>query len=400
MSLADAYNRRGNARTSREGRFYGLIVRNDFPTPTIPSPDWLRPRNASPPERSTTDGASPELTAQPRHPQRPLPPVPPFDSSASTSNIPDSVSPSQACIADSVPDLLIQQLNSILRTLRGTFADKPPHTIQRLAELVLNPNKHYKTLPAWLRAVDRAVSVTSKADIFPLPQAQSLPQGVLDGALTNGVTNGLGSGTGGGGILWTNSDTRDAGLGSDESLGGALLTPIPWLKNGEIAGTTSPKSDPLDPIDKPSNSFVPERQDGAVTQGELIRMEQEAGIVPVSQTIGEGGVDIENESAEAVPHARGPDVVGVEDMGLQDGKDVEVQISKGSAKAESTTMEDIKPGPALDDAVMATEKSEEATPTNGDGDIVLTDADGKTEGSEPKGDSKDIGPDGVDTSAL
>lgn len=216
----------------------------------------------------------------------------------------------------------------------------------------------------------------------------------------NGVTNGLGSGTGGGGILWTNSDTQDAGLGSDESLGGALLTPIPWLKNGEIAGTTSPKSDPLDPIDKPSNSFVPERQDGAVTQGELIRMEQEAGIVPVSQTIGEGGVDIESESAEAVPHARGPDVVGVEDMGLQDGKDVEVQISKGSAKAESITMEDIKPGPALDDAVMATDKSGEATATNGDGDIVLTDADGKTEESEPKGDSKDIGPDGVDTSAL
>ena len=340
------------------------------------------------------------MTAQPRHPQRPLPPVPPFDSSTSTSNIPDSVSPSQASIADSVPDLLIQQLNSILRTLRSTFADKPPHTIQRLAELVLNPNKHYKTLPAWLRAVDRAVSVTSTADIFPLPQAQSLPQGVLDGPLTNGVTNGLGSGTGGGGILWTNSDTRDAGLGSDESLGGALLTPIPWLKNGEIAGTTTPKLDPLEPIDKPSNSFVPERQDGAVTQGELIRMEQEAGIVPVSQTIGEGSVEIESESAEAGPHARGPDVVGVEDMGLQDGKDIEVQISKGSAKAESIAMEDIKPGPALDDAVMATDKPEEATPTNGDGDIVLTDADGKTEESEPKGDSKDIGPNSVDTSAL
>ncbi len=299
-----------------------------------------------------------------------------------------------------MPDLVIQQLNSILRTLRGSFAEKPPHTIQRLAELVLNPNKHYKTLPAWLRAVDRAVSVTSTADIFPLPQAQSLPQGVLDGAHTNGVTNGLGSGTGGGGILWTNSDTRDAGLGSDESLGGALLTPIPWLKSGEIAGTKSPESDPLESIDKPGNSFVPERQDGAVTQGELIRMEQEAGIVPVSQTIGEGGVEMESEGAEAIPHARGPDVVGVEDMGLQDGKDVEVQISKGSAKAGSTTMEDIQPGPEVDDAVMATNKPDEATPNNGDGDIVLTDADGKTEESEPKGEGGNVGPDSVDTSAL
>lgn len=115
-------------------------------------------------------------------------------------------------------------------------------------------------------------------------------------ALTNGVgmTNGLGTGSGGGGILWTNSDTRDGGLGSDESLGGALLTPIPWLKNGEVAGggtSMSPmrSSDPLETVETPSGSaFVPERVDGAVTQGELIRMEQEAGIVPVSQMVGKG----------------------------------------------------------------------------------------------------------------
>lgn len=332
--------------------------------------------------------------------------MPTFDSSTSTSNIPDSVPPSQTPSADSVPDLLIQQLTSISQTLRTGFADRPPHTIQRLAELVLAPNKYYKTLPAWLRAVDRAISVTSTADIFPLPQAQSLPQGVLESSLTNGLTNGLGGGTGGGGILWTNSDTRDAGLGSDESLGGALLTPIPWLKNGEIAGTTSPRSETLESVDMPASSFVPAREDGAVTQGELIRMEQEAGIVPVSQTaMGEGEAEIEGEGAEAVPHARGPDLLGVEDMGLQDGKDVELQISRGSP-AEQAMTEETKP--QVDNSVEnsarggGSKKPEEALPTNGDGDIVLADADGKTDESEPMASTsaENIGPDSVDRSAL
>jgi PPP4R2 len=305
------------------------------------------------------------------------------------------VLPSQASIQDSIPDLLIQQLTSISQSLRLTFADKPPHTIQRLAELVLAPNKHYKTLPAWLRAVDRAVSVTSTADIFPLPPAQSLPQGVLDAALTNGVTNGLGTGTGGGGILWTNSDTRDAGLGSDESLGGALLTPIPWLKNGEIAGTTSPRSDPLlDQVDPPSNNFVPGRQDGAVTQGELIRMEQEAGIVPISQTSSEGVGGIEGEGVDTVPHARGPDTLGVEDMGLQEGKDVKLQISRGSPKADPILMEEIKPGvePGLDGVAEGKEQRDDTMSINGD-DIVLTDVDEKIEDSEPKIDAggKNVG---------
>jgi hypothetical protein len=248
------------------------------------------------------------------------------------------------------------------------------------------------------------VSVTTTADVFPLPQAQPLPQGVLDTALTNGVTNGLGSGTGGGGILWTNSDTRDASLGSDESLGGALLTPIPWLKNGEIAGTTSPRSDPLDPVDAPSNAFVPEREDGAVTQGELIRMEQEAGIVPVSQTMtGDRGMEVEGEGADVVPHARGPDVVGVEDMGLQDGKDVELQISRGSPKAEETMAGEVQAegGQSSGEAVKR-EDEERAELANGDGDIVLTDVDGKTEDSDSKADvsGENVGPDSIETSAV
>ena len=215
----------------------------------------------------------------------------------------------------------------------------------------------------------------------------------------------MGSGTGGGGILWTTSETRDTGLGSDESLGGALLTPIPWLKNGEIAGTTLPKSDPLEPIDPPSNAFVSEREDGAVTQGELIRMEQEAGIVPLSQTVGTGDVGTEGEEADVVPHARGPDVVGIEDMGLQDGKDVEVQIGKGSPRMEQEMMEEFKPRIEPDaDGEMKEEdgeKQEKGVPANDDGDIVLTDADGKPDESETKADTsgENVGPDSIVASA-
>ena len=90
--------------------------------------------------------------------------------------------------------------------MRSYFSSKPPHTIQRLAELILRPNAHYRTLPAYLRAIDRVVCVTSNAGIFPLQMQASSNQ-------PNGVTNG------------------HHAADNDEYLGGALLTPIPWLAN-------------------------------------------------------------------------------------------------------------------------------------------------------------------------
>lgn len=98
--------------------------------------------------------------------------------------------------------------------MRSYFTSKPPHTIQRLAELILRPNSHYRTLPAYLRAVDRVVSVTSSADIFPSQMHASANQ-------PNGLLNGVSGGF----------DISNHVHGSDESLGGALLTPIPWLSN-------------------------------------------------------------------------------------------------------------------------------------------------------------------------
>lgn len=49
------------------------------------------------------------------------------------------------------------------------------------------------------------------------------------------------------------------------------------------------------------------RAEGGVTQGELLRQEQRAGVVPVSQQT--GSLDGMGEEEE-VPHARGPDEIG------------------------------------------------------------------------------------------
>lgn len=293
---------------------------------------------------------------------------------------------------------------------------------------MLYPNKYYNTLPAWLRAVDRVVAVSSTADIFPLPHAQPLPNSVIDASLLNGTNNGeqdgTGSGIGGGGILWDNSRERangiDAGLGSDESLGGALLTPIPWLKDGpgmhdsnntEISTATEDSTDS-------EMLVVPDRENGAVTQGELIRQEQEAGLVPVSSTVnapsrimsgaleaGSDDVMADDELDDAVPHARGPGMVGTVDMGLVGGSGVEVSIKSGEQRLQedrtdvvSNAQMVLEQGQSknygdkemkIDSAELAGSGGEAGIgdsastapgmSADSDSDMVLVDADGKTE---------------------
>ncbi|KAK8016394.1 hypothetical protein PG993_014583 [Apiospora rasikravindrae] len=196
-----------------------------------------------------------------------------------------------------------------------------------------------------------------------------------------------------------------AAPGSDEALGGALLTPIPWLQHGSQGqGGLSPTSSQTDSssaagdrandsegelrtestetIDGPNGmgsietvtvtvngvSSMGARVGVGVTQGELLRQEQRAGVVPVSQLVpthhihpGQfhqqqntqqqqqqqqqqleqdqdqepgpqedqaGGTKEgaeEDAAAEPVsdraederPHARGPEEIGAEDMGPQ-----------------------------------------------------------------------------------
>lgn len=150
--------------------------------------------------------------------------------------------------------------------------------------------------------------------------------------------------------------------GSDESLGGALLTPIPWLKAASSAGSNTPRSalsnhsdsverevktESTETIEGPHGmgsietvsvsvngissatasavtngitdpgirEVVSLRAEGGVTQGELLRQEQKAGVVPVVHLPSIKN-DAEGEEEE-VPHARGPDEIGMEDMGPQ-----------------------------------------------------------------------------------
>jgi hypothetical protein len=275
---------------------------------------------------------------------------------------------------------LPQDINNFYSTIRATlaknFAKNPPHTVQRLAELVLEPRKRYKYLPPYLRALDRVVSVSSPLNLFPLPLAV-LP---TSGGLLNGTTSAINS--------------TAPTLGSDESLGGALLTPIPWLQsrgqnelvsesteivdgpNGagrietvtvgmltgrqrpDAAASSAPANGSVAQIasSHPDGETLPST--GPVTQGELLRQEQEAGIVlnnphsmttsPTRTTYGEiegGGTIVDTvEGEEEAPHARGPERIGMEDTGPQKvaGKlDIEGAVGRPSVDRASKS-----PGPA------------------------------------------------------
>lgn len=327
-------------------------------------------------------------------------------------------------------------LAEITGVLNETFHTYPPHTIQRLAELVLEPRKHYRSLPSYLHAVDRVVHVTSGNNIYPLPPA--IPD--MSHMHINGVTEAAGAQEDSSDpkpeqpaqAIWASNSTGGAPIGSDEALGGALLTPIPWLArraaNGgdgssesgesstlgsEAGGTslavgqgagsnTSANSSPTsqqrqgrqfemqvrtestETIDGPNgmgsietvsvsingiSSLSAAQQQRVITQGELIRQEQRAGVVPVSQlarsgpvvvtsnpsasstaaeesadtTMGEGEgegeahKDTSSEKSdddmadeEEAPHARGPDLIGPADMGPQKtGSSTTFSISHG-----------------------------------------------------------------------
>ncbi|RAO65849.1 uncharacterized protein BHQ10_001861 [Talaromyces amestolkiae] len=262
---------------------------------------------------------------------------------------------------NSLPPPLLSLIDSIKSTLRTYFASKPPHTVQRLAELILRPTRQYRTLPAYLRAVDRVVSVSSSADIFPLPRMGISP----DDELANGITNGARS----------SFMVTDESLGSDESLGGALLTPIPWLRNHDLEAVQA---------EMVAQGAVPLRADAAVTQGELIRQEQEAGLIATSQTphvssrslTEKEEEDGENSSPqpEEIPHARGPSVLGVEDLGLQDGKGVEMVLSDPN-KSQEEEKSEMDVSDSIVDLIPDEVVSEAATKENGadDEDIILDD---------------------------
>ena len=111
------------------------------------------------------------------------------------------------------------------------------------------------------------------------------------------------------------------------------------MVNGHLSVVSTTRNASAAPVPPASSSL---RDVGGVTQGELLRQEQEAGIVPVTQTgqrlgagsavgaatgssghvgaDGDGDEDADLEVEDGIddqPHARGPENVGMEDTGPQ-----------------------------------------------------------------------------------
>ncbi|KAJ8120381.1 hypothetical protein ONZ43_g2897 [Nemania bipapillata] len=210
-----------------------------------------------------------------------------------------------------LPPQLALMLSEITSYLKSTFPTCPPHTIQRISELIINPKQHYRSLITYLHALDRVVHVTSGLNVYPLPSAHA----EIPGNMANGV------------LETTTRPFSWASPGSDEALGGALLTPIPWipLDRRSVTGALSQSAQSSQPqqgqsaaaaqevsaelegevrtestetIDGPNGvgsietvsvsvNGIPSMgaRGVSVTQGELLRQEQEAGLVPVSQLV-------------------------------------------------------------------------------------------------------------------
>lgn len=78
-----------------------------------------------------------------------------------------------------------------------------------------------------------------------------------------------------------------------------------------------------------------------------------------------------SEGSDDVPHARGPSVVGVEDLGLQDGRGVEMDLGQQGP----TGLDNASGAQPSDDAQANKPPAEEAPASaDKDGDIVLDDS--------------------------
>ncbi|CAK7231181.1 hypothetical protein SCUCBS95973_007824 [Sporothrix curviconia] len=146
---------------------------------------------------------------------------------------PASTSASTAVAAQTLPDMpkpILELIDYIMTTLKTNFSKYPPHSIQRLAELILNPRDHYRYLAPYLHAIDRVIGVTTTSNMYPLPPSAPDQEGLA--LLAAGITPSAGDGVENGesdlglsvtGLALASGSTPDNSQG-------ALLTPIPWLR--------------------------------------------------------------------------------------------------------------------------------------------------------------------------
>ncbi|KAJ1327843.1 serine/threonine-protein phosphatase 4 regulatory subunit 2 [Microdochium nivale] len=359
------------------------IARDEFPMPQVPSPisypaePWTFPEDSIPPmpptpPRPSTPHSSREANKE-NDPDRPPRVIDPLAHPSGP-----VVDPAHGEIMSGRyahwPQALAIKIAYITHTLETYFTTYPPHTIQRLAELLLEPKRHYKSLPAFLHAVDRVVHVTSGLNVYPLPPAvQENFSGTL---LSNGVSAEA--------VASAPALSPFAAPGSDEALGGALLTPIPWLTQpaatspppgssatatpdtvGEqqvgvaaaaaASSSTSPtdmegqvRTESTETIEGPNGmgsvetvsvsvNGVPSMgaRGVGVTQGELLRQEQKAGVVPVSQLV--PGHHTRHQGAMMMQQQRLAAGVGISSSSATDIPDGE---GRRTTTASEETMDD------------------------------------------------------------
>ena len=82
-----------------------------------------------------------------------------------------------------------------------------------------------------------------------------------------------------------------------------------------VNGISSTRSESITTLENPAAASL--RSEGGITQGELLRQEQRAGVVPVAQLEGHRGDTDGMGEEDELPHARGPEDIGMEDMGPQ-----------------------------------------------------------------------------------
>ncbi|KAG7141208.1 hypothetical protein HYQ45_002191 [Verticillium longisporum] len=384
------------------------IAHDEFPIPALPPPPQqanapgqqrtLPPLLSSSLEAPTSRPSSQDADKENNQPQ---------NSAATTeptvTDDPEEA-PAPALPVTLPPGVLPPQLDGMLteinNVLTKNFTKFPPHTIQRVSELLLEPRQHYRHLASYLHALDRVVHVTSTNNIYPLPPAipDMSTMTLLSNGVTDPVTGAITSTTRtpepkdpAANVSWGNPTTAAppaSGVGSDEALGGALLTPIPWLTRrpsprGDSASSSptsthsgsgpSPgtgqqsqgqheiRTESTETIEGPNgmghietvtisvNGISSAASSAAtgprpITQGELLRQEQQRGVVPVSQLARQA-----EEAAAQHIHAAAAQLAAA-------------QAAAAAARAGSS---DIDPDadPDADDDDMAADASTAAAPT-------------------------------------
>ncbi|KAG6249554.1 hypothetical protein E4U24_002093 [Claviceps purpurea] len=383
------------------------IAHNDFSIPKLtplPSPP-------SPPRTTTTTIANTTINTETTNSFSSKEDKRPSSSPSSPSEQPSSIqeankdnAPAENTAAaaeheirDSIaPTELPRQFNNMLVAIRKhieMFDKNPPNTIQRLAELILQPKAHYRNLAPYLHALNRVVRVTSGANIYPLPPATFDPSRLrLNGDAAQDGDAAAQS------VAWSNPTLA---LGTDEDLGGALLTPIPWLTRRSLSpqgdndrGTTPTvsarsgaqiHSEATETIDGPNGvgrietvsvsvngipstghhaRGVPEHLAGAVPGSLSTRAEESSDALPRQtpekdqeqeqsqkdanekqdqdqrqgddQEQQEGPTSPSNE--EEIPHARGPHTIGIRETGPQ-GSTKNYVAEDGSVSMQGTDVE-------------------------------------------------------------